>query len=97
MSETRITARLDEQTAEDLQFLRQSLGEVSITQALKHAVHSAAREIRDRQRARRQKQLWRDSGFAGGFSGPEDLSANYKHYLAERLEEKHAAKERPDR
>ncbi|WGZ93081.1 MAG: hypothetical protein QJT81_14800 [Candidatus Thiothrix putei] len=36
------------------------------------------------QLAKRQKQIWRDSGFIGGFSGPEDLSARYKQYHSER-------------
>jgi len=44
---------------------------------------SAAQEIRDRERARKQKQIWRDSGFVGGFSGPEDLSANTRQYIAD--------------
>lgn len=35
MSDMRINARLDEQTAYDLQFLRQELGDTSVTDALK--------------------------------------------------------------
>lgn len=38
--------------------------------------------------ARRQKQLWRDSGFIGCFEGEEDLSTNYKKYIAEYLDKK---------
>lgn len=40
-------------------------------------------------RARQQKEVWRDSGFIGCFEGPEDLSSNYKKYLAETLDEKY--------
>lgn len=38
--------------------------------------------------ARRQKQLWRDSGLIGCFEGEEDLSTNYKKYIAEYLDKK---------
>ncbi|OQX02735.1 MAG: hypothetical protein BWK73_41715, partial [Thiothrix lacustris] len=38
--------------------------------------------------ARRQKQLWRDSGLIGCFEGEEDLSTNYKQYIAEYLDKK---------
>ncbi len=48
-----------------------------------------AEEAAEIARARRQKQLWRDSGFIGCFEGEEDLSTNYKQYLAEYLDEKH--------
>jgi len=89
MTELRINARLDEETAADLQLLRKALGDVSITDALKHALRLGAQEIRDRERARAQKQVWIDSGFVGGFEGPEDLSTNYKRYFAEYLDEKY--------
>jgi hypothetical protein len=46
-------------------------------------------DLRDKARARRQKQLWRESGFVGGFEGPEYLSTNYKQYLAEYLDRKY--------
>lgn len=48
-------------------------------------------EVRDAAeiaRARRQKQLWRESGLIGCFDGEEDLSTNYKQYLAEYLDKK---------
>lgn len=89
MSDMRINARLDEQTAYDLQFLRQELGDTSVTDALKYALQRAAQELRDRVKAKRQKQIWRESGFIGSSSGPEDLSTHYKQYLAQRLDEKY--------
>ncbi|MCB1813702.1 MAG: hypothetical protein KDK04_18600 [Candidatus Competibacteraceae bacterium] len=90
MSEMRINARLDEQTARDLQFLREALGAKSITEVLKYSLQQAAQDLRDQARAKRQKQLWRDSGLIGCIKdGPEDLSVNYKQYVAESLDEKH--------
>ena len=95
MSEMRINARLDEQTARDLQFLREALGAKSITEVLKYSLQQAAQDLRDQARAKRQKQLWRDSGLIGCIKdGPEDLSVNYKQYVAESLDEKHPKKEK---
>ena len=95
MSEMRINARLDEQTARDLQFLREALGAKSITEVLKYSLQQAAQDLRDQARAKRQKQLWRDSGLIGCIKdGPEDLSVNYKQYVAESLDEKHPQNEK---
>ena len=89
MSDTRINARLDEQTARDLQFLREALGDKSITEVLKYSLQYAAQDFRDREQARRQKQLWLNSGFIACGEGPEDLSVNYKQYLTEYLDQKY--------
>jgi hypothetical protein len=41
-------------------------------------------------RARRQKQLWRESGLIGALEdGDADLSAHYKQYVAEYFNEKY--------
>lgn len=90
MSELRINARLDEQTASDLQFLREMLGDKSITEVLKYSLQQVAQDLRDRMRAKRQKQLWKDSGLIGCIeNAPSDLSVNYKKYVAEYLDEKY--------
>lgn len=89
MSEMRINARLDEQSVSDLQFLRSELGDRSVTDVLKYALKQAAQDLRDRMRAKQQKQIWRSSGFVGCFAGPEDMSVNYKKRLAEILDEKY--------
>jgi hypothetical protein len=93
MSELRINARLDEQTSEDFQFLREELGAKTITEVLKYSLQQAAQDLRDKARARRQKQIWRDSGFIGAFDGPEDLSTNYKQYLTDMLDAKYPPKQ----
>ena len=89
MNELRINARLDEQTASDLQFLREMLGDKSITEVLKYSLQQVAQDLRDRAKAKRPTQLWRYSGFIGAFDGPEDLSSNYKQYLASMLDAKY--------
>ena len=100
MNDTRINARLDEQTTRDLQFLREALGAKSITEVLKYSLQQAAQDLRDQARAKRQKQLWRESGLIGCIKDdPEDLSVNYKQYVAEYLDDKypqHDSKKLPD-
>ena len=91
MSEVRINARLDEQAANDLQFLREALGNKSITEVLKYSLRQVAQDLRHQAEAKRQKEIWKKSGLIGCIkNGPEDLSTNYKKYVAEYLDEKYA-------
>ena len=92
MNELRINARLDEQAANDLEFLKDST-HANNTEALKAALHFYADFLRNE--AQRSKQALRDSGFIGGFEGPEDLSSNYKKYVAEAIDEKYPP-QKPD-
>lgn len=90
MGDTRINARFDEQTTSDLQFLRSALGDKSITDVLKVSVRQLAQDIRERKRAKQQKQLWRESGLIGCLQdAPPDLSVRYKQALTEGLTSKH--------
>lgn len=89
MNDLRINARLDERASNDLQFLRKELGGSSITDAVKYSITKVAEELRDSSKAKHQKQVWLESGFVGGFEGPEDLSSNYKQHLTDILDEKY--------
>lgn len=65
---------------------------MSITEVLKHSLHQAAQDLRDKSRAKQQKQLWRDSGLIGALDDDaEHLSVNYKQQLPDYLNEKHPA------
>ncbi len=86
MSELRINARLDEQTAIDLEYLKE-MTQSNNTEVLKKAIRFYADQVRNE--ISRSKQALIDSGFVGGFEGPEDLSTNYKQYFAEYLDEKY--------
>ncbi len=86
MSELRINARLDEQTAVDLEYLK-DMTQSNNTEVLKKAIRFYADQVRNE--ISRSKQALIDSGFVGGFEGPEDLSTNYKQYFAEYLDEKY--------
>ena len=89
MADMRINARLDEETSKELLFLRQKLGDTSVTDALKYSIKRAAQELRDRLRAKSQKQIWLDSGFIGCIDEAEDLSSNYKRYAGQAINDKH--------
>lgn len=90
MSELRINARLDEQTANDLQYLRDVMGGKSITEVLKESLQQLAEDYRVRARAKYQRKLLEESGLIGCIQdGPGDLSVNYKKYVAEYLDEKY--------
>lgn len=89
MNGLRINARLDEKLSKDLHFLRKELGNKSITAVVKYSIQKLAQEVRDNTQAKRQKQLWLESGFVGGFEGPENLSSNYKQYLSDICDEKY--------
>lgn len=92
MNALRVTARLDEQSQFDLQFLSQELGELSITDVIKYSLHHTAQELRDRSKAQRQKQIWRNSGLIASGQAPADLSRHYKDYLGQAMDEKHQGK-----
>ena len=86
MSELRINARLDEQAASDLEFSKNSTHSNN-TEVLKAALRFYANYLRNE--AQRSKQAIKDSGLVDSFEGPEDLSANYKKYTAEAIDEKY--------
>jgi S-ribosylhomocysteine lyase LuxS involved in autoinducer biosynthesis len=92
MNELRINARLDEKAANDLKFLKDST-DTTNTEALKAALHFYAEHLRNE--AQRSKQALLDSGFIGCFEGPEDLSTNYKKYVAEAIDAKYPP-QKPD-
>lgn len=92
MNEIRINARLDEQAASDLEFLKVST-QKNNTEALKAAIRFYADFLRNE--AQRRKQALLDSGYVGSFEGREDLSSNYKDHVAEAIDEKYPP-QKPD-
>ena len=82
----RINARLDEQAANDLKFLKETT-HTNSTEVLKTALRFYAEHLWND--AQRSRQVLMDSGLIGSFDGPEDLSANYKGYITEVIDEKY--------
>lgn len=89
-----ITAQLDEERAEKLQRL-QSLTQLSAEEILSRGIDLVEQQEMDRQqveRCRERLESILDSGFVGCLKdAPEDLSANYRRYFAEAMQEKYDA------
>jgi hypothetical protein len=94
MSEIRINARLDEEAASDLEFLKEST-HANNTEVLKSALRFYAGHLRNE--VLRSRQALMESGLIDSFEGPEDLSAYYKRYMAETIDEKYPPQESGNR
>lgn len=89
MTDMRINARLDEESSSDLLFLKEALGSQSVTEVLKYSLKQVAEDIRNRQRAKQQHELWLASDFIGCMESSDDLSENYKASVAQQIDDKY--------
>ena len=80
----RVNARLDAETSEKLKYLMDRSG-ATVTMALKQAIETRYASLKAAETNR--KHLL--ASLVGAFTGPPDLSTNYKQYLLEALEKKH--------
>ena len=86
----RINARLDPQSAADLELIRRELGTASLTEALKYSLREVAARLRgEAAPENRVMQTFLDSDYVGCAMGPEDLSENYKGLPEADLRAKH--------
>ncbi len=86
----RINARLDPQTASELDALVKAGGQ-TVTEVVKNAIHCYYRQQTERA-SQPALDLFRLAGLIGCADGPPDLSSRYKDYLGESLVQKHALK-----
>ena len=84
----RINARLDEQSEQNLEYIKQATGE-SVTQIIKDLLDKRAKELKQNSKAGSKFKALLESDFVGCAEGSEDLSVNYKDYLYQGLKEKH--------
>lgn len=84
----RINARLDEQSEQDLLFIKEKTGE-TVTQIIKELLTTKAEYLRAKHKPGSKMQALLQSDFVGCAEGPEDLSVNYKEYFYQGLKEKH--------
>lgn len=82
----RINARIEEEQAKKLESLKQT-EHMTTTQVVKQALDYYFEHKKLKHKSGIQQLL--DSNFIGCAEGPEDLSENYKEYLAQSLEQKH--------
>ena len=82
----RINARLDDERAEKLRFIRSATSD-SITGVVERAIDLYYEQVRATGTV--AGDALRKFGFIGGFEADEELSVNYKQALAEGLGTKH--------
>ena len=83
----RINARLDEQSEQDLLFIKEKTGE-TVTQIIKELLTAKAEMLRAKHQPGSKMQAFLQSDFVGCAEGPVDGSINYKQYISEYLDEK---------
>ena len=84
----RINARLDQQSEQNLLFIKEKTGE-TVTQIIKELLTEKAQALKDKQKPGSKMQALLKSDFVGCAEGPEDLSTNYKEYFYQGIKEKH--------
>lgn len=84
----RINASLDEQSEQDLLFIKEKTGE-TVTQIIKELLTEKAESLRIEHKPGSKMQALLQSDFVGCAEGPEDLSTNYKEYFYQGIKEKH--------
>ena len=85
----RITARLDEESENNLELIQKMKGFRTITDVLKYSLQEVANHLEQQAKPGDKMKAMLGSDFVGSFEGPEDLSVNYKKYVAEYLDEKY--------
>jgi hypothetical protein len=85
----RITARLDAESENYLEAIQKKKGLETVTDVLKYSLRETANQLQNQAKPGDQMKALLASGFVGSFDGEEDLSVNYKQYIAEYLDEKY--------
>ena len=85
----RITARLDAESENYLETIQKKKGLKTVTDVLKYSLREAANHLQNQAKPGDKMKALLASDFVGSFDGEEDLSVNYKQYIAEYLDEKY--------
>ncbi|HBH36423.1 MAG TPA: hypothetical protein DDW45_08790 [Gammaproteobacteria bacterium] len=85
----RITARLDAESKNYLETIQKKKGLKTVTDVLKYSLREAANHLQNQAKPGDKMKALLASDFVGSFDGEEDLSVNYKQYVAEYLDEKY--------
>jgi hypothetical protein len=87
-----ITARLDKELNQEIQFLKSSLKLASTTSVLAEAIHMLYAITKKKQSEKSSLQLFEESGLLGCMEGTADLSTTYKDEISKMLKQKHGTK-----
>jgi hypothetical protein len=88
MSKKIISARLDEKTIWELEFLRSSMGNKKTTEVLTDAIHHLYASQSQKQQKRSAFDFLREAGFIGAIEGEENESIEYKKHITKRIRKK---------
>lgn len=90
MKSRTIQARIEDQTYEELEFLKKDLGMHETTQVVSFALHQLFKE-RKRNRAKKTPfEMMEELGLLGAVQGPSKLSETYKEKLKSSLQSKYS-------
>lgn len=88
MSGKTISARLNEKTVLELEFLKSSTGNKKATEVLTQAIHHLYELQSKKQQKKTPFDFLKETGFIGAVEGEEKDSADYKKYATERIGKK---------
>lgn len=88
MSGKTVSARLDDETVWELEFLKSSMGERKVTEILTEAIHHLYRFQRQKTQKKTAFDFLKETGFIGGTEGDERDSVDYKKHVGERTRKK---------
>lgn len=87
-----VTARLDENLSNEIEFIKSSLKLSNTTAVLSQAIHLLYSITKEKQSKKSSLQLFEESGLLGCMEGAADLSTSYKDEISKILLQKHAQK-----
>ena len=83
----KIDTQLDQQSEQDLLFIKQQT-DITTTQIIRDLLATRAAEIRQKNKQTNKMKLFLKSDFIGCGEGVEDGSINYKNYITNTIDEK---------
>ena len=88
MSGRIISARFNEASLWELEFLKETLGDKTITDILSTAVHYLYQKQCQKKKKQTAFEFLQESGFVGGTEGSKNDSVDYKKIVTERIKKK---------
>lgn len=89
-----ITARLDQNLSQEIEFLKISLKLGNTTSVLTQAIHFLYTTTKEKQSKKSSLELFKESSLLGCIEGPSDLSTTYKDKILDMVQEKHTQNKR---
>lgn len=88
MSGKTVSARLNEKTAWELEFLKSSMGAKKTTDVLTEAIHHLYTLQSQKQQKKTAFDFLKETGFIGAIEGDKSDSIDYKKQITKRIKKK---------